>query len=624
MVILSNMSKISRSKVTEVSQPTWFICVSAFLITVYFNPSLEDPFNSPKLWLLMLLGSWLLGHIVVRLTSNQILITKDQKNLALILIGFLSSMFFAALFSEISFNAFIGEQQRKLGLFFYFFMAIFMLASALFININQIFKVYKTIFLLSIVFICYGLMQSSGSDFVSWDNPYNSIILTLGNPNYSSALMSIIAIVCFASIFIVKPIFRFPLFMVGFLQLVLIYLSNSRQGLIAFGIGFSAVSILYLYSWSKKISIVAFVAILPFFILVFLAMLQIGPLVQNVYKSSISIRGYYWRAGIEMIKSNPLLGIGVDSYGNKFKLVREKEYPLTYGFQITSDNAHNVPIQIFSTAGIFTGIMYLVLVGFIVLAAKKAIKNAEPKDRFLPIGIFGGWIAFQAQSIISIDNAGLTIWGWVLGGSLVGMSRNSNEIEGSGRKIAQYSNKSNALVAKQKIYSFVFILITGTFCSLLYQGEKYLYQIGNFVNYSSQSQSALFVSTLDKFDNSILVEPAYRFRAANILFRINQIDSAKARVEELLESNPDSYDYLYGYALINESKSDWNLVIDARKKISVIDPWNVDNYFQLAIAFENTNNKSEAIDTYNIILSFAEKTIIGEESRKALARLTNL
>jgi O-antigen ligase len=617
------MSRPNRNKVTEASQPTWFICLSAFVITVYFNPSLEDPFNSPKLWLLMLLGSWLLGHVIVRLTINRILITKDQKILVIILIGFLSSLLFAALFTDTYFNAFIGEQQRKLGFFFYFFMSVFMLASALFINTRQVFKVYKTLFLLSVVFICYGFMQKTGSDFVSWDNPYNSIILTLGNPNFASALMSMIAVICLAAYFYVKPFLRFPLFIAGVLQLVLIYMSNSRQGLIAFGIGFSTVGFLYLYTWSRKISIIAFLVSLPLFTLVFLAMLQIGPFVQYVYKASVSIRGYYWRAGIEMIKSNPLLGVGIDSYGSQFKLVREKQYPLTYGFQITSDNAHNVPIQIFSTAGILTGIFYLALVGFILWCSIKSIKSTKSKDRFLVIGIFGAWIAFQSQSIISIDNAGLTIWGWVLGGSLVGMCLGSNKIEGKSEKILNNKNKASELFIKQKIYSFTFILATGLFCSLLYQGEKYLYQLGRYVDYTSQNQSELFISTLNKLDNSILVEPAYRFRAANILFRIGQIDSAETRVEKLLDKNPNSYDYLYGYALINTSKSDWNSVIDARNRISAIDPWNADNYLQLAIAYENINRKNEAVVVYNKILSFAGQTNLGEESRKSLFRLNN-
>jgi hypothetical protein len=34
-------------------------------------------------------------------------------------------------------------------------------------------------------------------------------------------------------------------------------------------------------------------------------MLQIGPLEKFLYKPSVSVRGYYWRAGLEMFKDYP-------------------------------------------------------------------------------------------------------------------------------------------------------------------------------------------------------------------------------------------------------------------------------------------------------------------------------
>jgi O-antigen ligase len=44
-------------------------------------------------------------------------------------------------------------------------------------------------------------------------------------------------------------------------------------------------------------------------ILAILGMLQKGPLVSLLYKDSVSVRGYYWRAGIEMFKDSPLTGV---------------------------------------------------------------------------------------------------------------------------------------------------------------------------------------------------------------------------------------------------------------------------------------------------------------------------
>ena len=105
-------------------------------------------------------------------------------------------------------------------------------------------------------------------------------------------------------------------------------------------------------------------------------MLQKGPLTGLLYKPSVSVRGYYWNAAIEMFKSNPLTGVGFDSYGYYFKEFRSIEYPLRYGFELTSSNAHNTFLQLFATGGFFLGISYLTLVISTLLVGLKLVKKS--------------------------------------------------------------------------------------------------------------------------------------------------------------------------------------------------------------------------------------------------------
>ena len=39
-----------------------------------------------------------------------------------------------------------------------------------------------------------------------------------------------------------------------------------------------------------------------------------------------------------------------------------------------------------------------------------------------PVAMIAAWLGYTSQSIISINQIGLAVWGWVLGGSLVGYS----------------------------------------------------------------------------------------------------------------------------------------------------------------------------------------------------------
>ena len=616
-----NVKKVDKKKTRNSLDPTSFLSISAVLISLYLNPSLADPFNSPKLWLLMVLGSWSLGYSLVllrqyKLSSNRRLLV----GVCLIFI-FITIMLISTLFTESTFKAFYGEQQRRLGFLFYLFMAIIMLTASLFFGVNQIQKLFKSAIILGTIFSIYGVMQYSNNDFISWENPYNSIILTLGNPNYASALMSIIAIFVFTHGVMSKTYTRYFSFTIGTILLALITLSNSRQGLISFGIGMGIVILIFTFIHNKKLGVLLSLIFMAISALVIMAMLQFGPLVQYVYKNSVSIRGFYWRAGIEMFRSNLWTGVGVDSYGDYFRLFREKEYPLRYGFQIMSDNAHNVPIQFFATSGIFTGIAYLSLNVFIFLCGLKALKQITDQHRMAVAGVFGAWISFQAQSIISIDNAGLTIWGWLLGGALIGLSSNQNLGESAnGNQIIKRKN-STTIELEQKIISSFLALITFIGCSALYQGEKLMYEVLSRVNLGMKTQSTEFYDVMERFDSTKLVEPAYKFRAANIWFQIGEVEKAEKSVLQLLEYDPNSYDYLNGCVQIYLAKSLWIPLISCSEKIVEIDPFNAQNYLILAQAYSSNNQIEQAIQAYQTILTFAKDKPQGLQAETELRKL---
>jgi len=599
------------------SNPTKFIAVSAIFISLYINPSLSDPFNSPKLWALMILGSWLLGHIIFFIFMRRNGIIKVEKFFLLILVLFILSMFCSTLMTKVSFTAFFGEQQRRLGFLFYFYMGIFMVAAALFYSVKNLSILYKGAIVLGLVFAGYGSLQAMGRDFISWNNPYNSIILTLGNPNFASALMSILVVIVLNYIELAKKIYKIPLTILGVYILYLITLSESRQGLIAFGIGAMVVILTRVFWLSKRLGLVLSCMFFSLFVLVILAMLQTGPLAQIIYKNSVSLRGFYWRAGIEMFQSNIVTGVGIDSYGDYFREFRERAYPLTYGYQIGSDNAHNVPIQIFATGGIFTGILYLTLTIFIASIAIKQLVLKDSRENRLALGLFGAWITFQAQSIISIDNVGLTIWGWILGGTLVG-TYSSTVKNGPNNPLVKILKTSETDVIKQKLFSSFLTFFAIVLCSILYQGEKYLYQITSYLNNTSVNQFNEFELAANKFENAKLVEPAYKFRYANILFQINRIDKSKYIVESLLITNPNSFDYLNGCAELYTRESNWQKVISCRIRLSKIDPWNAENYLKLGLAYEMLGDNKSASINYEIIISFASDKPEGLKARELL------
>ena len=97
------------------------------------------------------------------------------------------------------------------------------------------------------------------------------------------------------------------------LSLIAILLSGARQGLLSFLVGVFFILFAYVFKRNRKLSVFLAGALGVIFCLSILALVQIGPLTNLIYKGSISVRGYYWRAGIAMFKDNFLFGVGLDS-----------------------------------------------------------------------------------------------------------------------------------------------------------------------------------------------------------------------------------------------------------------------------------------------------------------------
>jgi hypothetical protein len=152
-----------------------------------------------------------------------------------------------------------------------------------------------------------------------------------------------------------------------------------------------------------------------------------GPLASILYKDSVTYRGDYWRAGWNMTVDHPIFGVGMDSYGDWYRRSRTLAATLRRGPDTTSNAAHNVFLDISSYGGFPLLIAYVALMALVVVSAIKVLKRSKG---FNPVfaGLVGGWVAFQAQSIISINQIGLAMWGWVLSGLTIGYEINTRNV----------------------------------------------------------------------------------------------------------------------------------------------------------------------------------------------------
>jgi hypothetical protein len=94
------------------------------------------------------------------------------------------------------------------------------------------------------------------------------------------------------------------------------------------------------------------------------------------------------------------------------------------GPDTTANTAHNVFLDISSNGGFPLVAIYLAIMILVGISAFKVLRRSTKFDPAFS-GLFAGWVAFQSQSVISINQIGLAIWGWVFSGLIIGYEINS-------------------------------------------------------------------------------------------------------------------------------------------------------------------------------------------------------
>ena len=295
--------------------------------------------------------------------------------------------------------------------------------------------------------------------------------------------------------------------------------------------------------------------------------LQVGPLAQYIYKTSVSLRGEYWQAGLNMGMDHPLTGVGMDGYGDWFRRARDASAMILPGPNTVTNSAHNVNIDIFAYGGFPLVISYF---GLLAIAAVAIVKVALRQKNYDPIfvSLSAAWICYQAQALISINQIGLAIWGWALTGLVIGYevaTRNqssevsdTNEISNRGRNKNKSNNES-----------------VGTWLvGALGAAVGFALAISPFVA-DSTWRSSLGSGSLPTVQAAALKAPSDSYRMVDIavLFEQNKFTAQAAEIiREAVKYNPDHFDGWRVMANLSETTPEEKA--EAKKNMIRLDPLN--------------------------------------------------
>lgn len=390
--------------------------VSLFLVI----NSVSDPVNAPKLAVLGSLGFACFGLL---LTSNLKRTWQESRVLVLIALLFTIAMLNSVLNSKspIVQNLY-GVYGRNTG-FITYVSLVFTLFGALQVRKDRTFELLiYGFFIVGAVNVLYCGWVLAFGDFIPWNNPYKSILGLFGNPDFVSAFLGMFISGLFAFFVASKKrlwvrLCAIVFSVVAFIEVVK---SHAIQGIAVSVLGIGIVFFFLIRSRTHSIalSLIYSISALTAGVLGILGTLQIGPL-SFIYKKSVSLRGSYWRAGINMGSKHPLTGIGMDSYGDSYRSARPPVALIdTPGPKVTSNAAHNVFVDIFAYGGWPLFATYVAILAVTLISIIRVIRRGRTYNPiFVTLTVV--WATYLLQSIISINQIGLAVWGWVTCGALV-------------------------------------------------------------------------------------------------------------------------------------------------------------------------------------------------------------
>jgi hypothetical protein len=550
---------------------TKILSIGAALTTVLVvSGSVTDPVTAPKLLVLGVSGFAAAGVLL----STGLLKVLQQCRLE-VLFGALFTLVIAVVSftsnSPFSQNLY-GSYGRNNGALTYLFLVTIYLASLTIRNLKNFETLVKSLLFAGLANIIYCLWVIMFGDFVGWSNPYGNILGTLGNPNFIGSFLGIFftAYLAFALRAKSSKTFRYSVILVLPITAFEIYDSHAIQGRVVVVIGVGILGYMLLRSrFSKMVSGSYLLAGFIVSVVALLGALQIGPFTKYIYKTSVSLRGQYWLAGWNTGQTHPFTGVGMDSFGDWYRRSRDIHALELPGVNVIVNAAHNVPMDMFAFGGWPLLLTYISIMGLAGFAALRLVARRKAFDPILAV-LVTSWVGYQLQSIISINQIGLAVWGWLLSGGLIAYERATrndavevaNQTERRGRTLPEITVHPKAI-------------ITGSIGAII----GLLVAIPPLTS-DTQWRSAQLSRSVEEIEATM--EPSY-FNPQNtskystniqILESSNFLELSHKYALEAVMWNPEAYDLWRALYFVKNSNEDEKTV--ALENMKRLDPLNPD------------------------------------------------
>jgi hypothetical protein len=267
---------------------------------------------------------------------------------------------------------------------------------------------------------------------------------------------------------------------------------------------------------------------------------------------------------------HPLTGVGMDSYGDWYRRARsENAATVLPGPNTITNAAHNVVLDFFAYGGFPLMISYLGMLLLAAIAAVKVMRRVKSYDAIF-VAMFGAWTCYQVQSLISINQVGLALWGWILTGALIAYERATR----NNSELPEVSNKKNSKASQKKsdsVFSPQLIAGLGVVLGLIIAvpplSADARWRSALDSKDASKVMATLESGYLNPSDSQRYAQAVQLFATSNLLEQAHQI-AVKATV-----FNPDHFDSWRNlYFLSNSTEEEKALALQNLKRLDPLNP----------------------------------------------------
>jgi hypothetical protein len=406
-----------------------------------------------------------------------------------------------------------------------------------------------------------------------WNNPYGNILGTFGNPNFIGAFLGIFFGVQLALGLSNDTSKNFKIGLIFLLPLTLFEIVDSQaiQGRVLAALSFAIITFFYLKTKFNRLILVGYsllVTLTGGFALA--GAFQKGPLTEIIYKTSVSLRGQYWLAAWNTGEANPVSGVGMDAFGDWYRRARDLRAIELPGINTVVNTAHNVPLDMFAFGGWPLFISYMAL---IAIALRSAVRIAIRMKNYdaVGVGLITAWVCYQTQSIISINQIGLAIWGWALSGCLIGYDRYLAQVENVNLKPASVAATKNSVKiqsvdAKSTLYVGAFGLL-GFLIALPPVAADVSLRTAQVSRNVTEIEATMESSYFNPLNSQKFALNIQAFEASG-LFELSHKYALQA-----VTWNPEAYElWRLLYLIKNSTTEEKNLAVVKMKKLDPLNP----------------------------------------------------